>query len=323
MKRWLLIIGAALLLLISGCKTESKYHLFGVKFDIQVAEVTKGYIHAFFYPSTEAYYVTGCMPVNDDYDPINKAGQFMTLMVDSLYIDYLDWRYDYLRNQEDYIADFASHSLQYGDSEKYFQELQPDTDYWVYAFVVDPATKEPFDELWLQLVHTDSLAAYRAYFDTRVQGSYFYIYPRESDGGAILEDVPYTGGIVDSLEIEQRYSGRPMPLTEKLGRYSEMAYNMAVTYGNLSDITYTGVKQINYSGRLVAGHHYYIIIGELQGGISNRAYFRFVYDPALHTQEVALVWRDPYWDEIPDQVGDDDTEQVGDDDTDQSGNDEG
>ena len=293
MKRIALVL-AALLLLLAGCKTESKYHLLGVKFEIEIATVTKGYVHAYFYPSTVAYYVTGCMPVNDWYDPVNKPDQFMTLMVDSLYVEYLDWRYDYLKNQEDYIADFASHSLQYGDSERYFQDLQPDTDYWVYAFVVDPGTKEPFDQLWLTTVRTDSLSAYRAWFDTRVQGSYFYMYPREAEDGAILETVPYTGGIVDALDLVEDIPW-PLDIEGKLDKYSERAYELAVDYGILDDITYTGVKQINYAGRFKSGHIYYIIIGELQGGIVNRAYYRFSYDPLLHTQEVALIKRDPYW----------------------------
>lgn len=293
MKRIALVL-AALLLLLAGCKTESKYHLLGVKFEIEIATVTKGYVHAYFYPSTVAYYVTGCMPVNDWYDPVNKPDQFMTLMVDSLYVEYLDWRYDYLKNQEDYIADFASHSLQYGDSERYFQDLQPDTDYWVYAFVVDPGTKEPFDQLWLTTVRTDSLSAYRAWFDTRVQGSYFYMYPREAEDGAILETVPYTGGIVDALDLVEDIPW-PLDIEGKLDKYSERAYELAVDYGILDDITYTGVKQINYAGRFKSGHIYYIIIGELQGGIVNRAYYRFTYDPLLHTQEVALIKRDPYW----------------------------
>ena len=234
------------------------------------------------------------MPVNDEYDPINKADQFMTLMVDSLYIDYLDWRYDYLKNQEDYVADFASHSLQYGDSEKYFQNLRPDTDYWIYAFVVDPGTKEPFDQLWLTTVHTGSEAAFRAWFDTRVQGSYFYMYPRDGENGEILETVPYTGGIVDALDLVEDIPW-PLDIEGKLDKYSERAYDLAVDYGILSNITYTGVKQIDYAGRFKTGHIYYIIIGELQGGIVNRAYYRFTYDPSAHTQEVALVKRDPYW----------------------------
>ncbi|MCR4909708.1 MAG: hypothetical protein K5909_00295 [Bacteroidales bacterium] len=303
--RKFVLIAATLLVLLSGCMTESKYHLLGVEFDIQVTEVTRGYIHAYFYPSKVAYYVTGCMPVNDDYDPVDKADQFMTLMVDSLYIDYLNWRYDYLRNQEDFVADFASHSLQYGDSEKYFQNLQPDTDYWVYAFVVDPGTKEPFDMLWLQEVHTDSLSVNRIWFDTRVQGSYFYMYPRDKEGGEILEHYPYTGGIVDAIDLLEAVPLLGITTEQRLDRYSEKTYQLAVEYDILSGITYTGVKQINYSGRFKPGHIYYIILGELQGGIVNRAYYRFVYNPADHTQEVALIWRDPYWTETPDEVGDD------------------
>ncbi len=298
MKRIALVL-AALLFLISGCKTESKYHLMNVSFEVEVADVSKGHIHAYFYPSTLAYYVTGCVPLSDKYDPVNITDHFMTLMVDSLYIDYLDWRHDYLKDKEDYIADFASHSLQYGDSEKYFQNLQPDTDYWLYAFVVDPGTKEPYGDLWVTTVHTDSLETYNIWFDTRVQGSYFYMYPRGSEGGDIVEGIPYTGGIIDALDLVEAC---PLPLDfeGKMDKYCEQAYDLAVDYGTLANITYSGVKQINYAGRFKTGRTYYVIIGELQGGIVNRAYFRFVYDPSVHTQEVALVKRDPYWTESSD-----------------------
>lgn len=291
----IILMGVLLLLCGVSCTTKSKFHLIGVEFDIQINEITRGYIHTSFYPSTVAYYVTGCMPVNDEYDPVEKSGQFMTLMVDSLYQDYLKWRYDYLKNQEDFIADFASHSLQYGDSEKYFQNLKPDTDYWVYAFVVDPYSKEPFDNLWLQTVHTDSLLTYSVYFDTRVQGSYFYLYPRSSEGGPIVEDVPYTGMVVDSLDVIDNHSLKHSSIVSQLQFYSDMEYSMAVNYGILSQITYTGVRQINYSGKWTDGHDYFIIMGELQGGIFNRTYYRFRYDASTHTQDVKLIERDPFW----------------------------
>ena len=168
-----------------------------------------------------------------------------------------------------------------------------------YAFVVDPGTKEPYGDLWVTTVHTDSLETYNIWFDTRVQGSYFYMYPRGSEGGDIVEGIPYTGGIIDALDLVEAC---PLPLDfeGKMDKYCEQAYDLAVDYGTLANITYSGVKQINYAGRFKTGHTYYVIIGELQGGIVNRAYFRFVYDPSVHTQEVALVKRDPYWTESSD-----------------------
>lgn len=159
--------------------------------------------------------------------------------------------------------------------------------------------------LWLQEVHTDSLSVNRIWFDTRVQGSYFYMYPRDKEGGEILEHYPYTGGIVDAIDLLEAVPQLGITTEQRLDRYSEKTYQLAVEYDILSGITYTGVKQINYSGRFKPGHIYFIILGELQGGIVNRAYYRFVYNPADHTQEVALIWRDPYWTETPDQVGDD------------------
>lgn len=291
------ILAAVLLLIAAGCTTKSKYHLFGVKFDIDVNEVTRGYIHVNFRPSTVAHYVTGCMKVNDDYDPVEKSEQFMTLMVDSLYQDYLKWRYDYLKNQIDYIADFASHSLQYGDSEKYFQDLEPDTDYWVYAFVVDPYSKEPFDDLWLLTVHTDSLAAYRAWFDTRFQGNYLYLYPREYEGGPILEDIPYTAAILDSLEVMYSYTDPGEPFIDKLNAYSDHVFEVAKKFDILETFSYTGVRQVEFGNSWASGNSYYIFMAEIQGDLCNRAYYRFVYDPSKHAQEVTPYWRDPHWTE--------------------------
>lgn len=276
-----------------SCRTESKYHLVGVDITIGVKDVTRGYVRAEFSTSRDAYYVTGCMPVESDYDPENKSEQFMVLMVDSLYREYLDWRYDYLKDQEDYIADFASHSLQYGLSERFFQGLEPDTAYWVYAFVVDPDTKSPYGDLYLQLVETLDKAENRIWFDTRVQGSYLYMYPRIESDGAIAEDVPYTGGVLDSLAIVSRY---PYPEGEdfsySLNHFCEELYSTAYTYGILPRITYTGIRQINFSGEWTPGNSYYIYMGELDGDIVNRTFFRFTYDKESRVQDVKEYFRE-------------------------------
>lgn len=295
MRKFAAIISA--LILLGACTTKSKYHLYSAELDIELLDITPGYIYARFYSTEVTYYVTGCMKVNDQYDPVGKPRQFMTLMVDSLYQDYLRWRYDYLKDQEDYIADFASHSLQYGESEKYFQNLEPCTNYWIYAFVVDPDKKEPStDVIWMETVTTDSLAIHRAYFDTRIQGTYFYMYPRSEENGPILEDVPYTGVVVDSASVADIYPPKtPDSFMASLDRYLDMTYISAVELKTLPSITYTGVKQVNYSGRWEHGKVYYILTGEIQGGIVNRAFFRFVYDTTKRTQDVALVRRDPYW----------------------------
>lgn len=287
---------AAFLLLavlpLSSCLTQSKYHVYGVDVEIDVNDVSSGYVRADFSTSRDAYYVTGCIPVESEYDPVNKAEQFMTLMVDSLYRNYLDWRYEYLKDQEDYIADFASHSLQYGDSERYFQGLSSNTSYWIYAFVVNPDSKEPSGRLFLKSVTTVEYATTTLWFDTRVQGSYLYLYPRNSEGGDIVENVPYTGGLVDSVSVAERF---PFP-SDSTFRYSLDCYcneqwSNAYTYGILSNITYTGIRQRNLSGELEQDSVYYIYIGELNGGIIGRTYWRFSYDKTAWVQDVSLYYR--------------------------------
>ncbi len=296
MRRFRLIPIACLCILgLNSCRTQSKYHILGVDIKISVQDVSSGYIRAGFEPTRDAYYAIGCIPTDSEYDPENKPDQFMTLMVDSLYRNYLDWRYGYLKQQEDYIADFASHSLQYGSSEALFQGLSNDTSYWVYAFVVDPNTKSPYGGLFMQQVRTGTHESHSIWFDTRVQGSYLYFYPRQSAGGDIVENVPYTGGIVDSVSIVNRY---PFPsdtsFLYSLNRYCDEIYSNASTYGILSQITYTGIRQINKSGELEEGTGYYIYMGELDGEIIERTYYRFVYDKTAWVQDISLYYRENF-----------------------------
>ena len=172
---------------ISSCTLEeAKWNTEDVSLTMQVSAVSAGFIECRFTTSKDAYYLIDCVPVDKEVQPYAHQKQFMTLAIDSAYIDYLQWRYWLLEAGESYIAPFASHSLQYGDVDKIFTNLTPGSDYWVYAFVVNPETNKPAGRLYLQTVHTADSSLFDVHFDYRVRDVYDYIYPTTRTDPSII-----------------------------------------------------------------------------------------------------------------------------------------
>ena len=100
------------------------------------------------------------------------------------------------------MADFSSHSLQYGDIKHFFTLLQPGTEYWIYAFVVDPNTNKPAGKLFLETITTDSTSTIPLQFEYRVDGYWDYIYPVDSTG-EIVSTIPWVCETIDSITIRE------------------------------------------------------------------------------------------------------------------------
>ena len=157
------VIIAAAMMTLSSCDPEAKA-VSGLDVKINVSEkfVSSGYVMYNFSTNQEAYYHIGIIPIDQAPDTTRQSSvkTFMTLMLDREYADYLYWRADLLEKESPYVADFAHHSLQYGEVEKYFTFLEPDTDYMVYAFVVDAKTNKPDGRLYTRYVHTEAVSSF-------------------------------------------------------------------------------------------------------------------------------------------------------------------
>ena len=127
-----------------------------------------------------AYYFTRAVPANE-YIPGTMDRDFMMLVMDSVYIHYLLWRYDLLRAGETYIAPFSSHSLKYGVQTIHVDTLTPDTEYMIYAFCVNPVTQQPMGDLFFNYFKTDSHAQTDLSFQFVLEGNAVYIMPSNDE----------------------------------------------------------------------------------------------------------------------------------------------
>lgn len=192
-----IIISATMLM---ACSTEAKFSTEDVTITCTVHEVSAGLIECNFSTSKDSYYFIDCIPAHEGVNPMNHQKQFMLLALDSADYKYREWRYWLLSRGEFNIAPFSSYALQYGSTHKVFTKLHPNTDYWVFYFVVDPETQHPTSRLGLQTIRTTEKSTIEVHFDYRVNGVWDYIYPRDEKGN-ILNNYPFIGTTLDSTGI--------------------------------------------------------------------------------------------------------------------------
>lgn len=181
--------GGCYLLLVAGgvslfasCDYEAKYTLRKVELTITELRTSAGFAHFLFESNEPTYFLTGIVEATDATilsDIEHYQDKFMLLMLDSAYIDYLNWRHDRLEMAVHDIADFRDHTLKYTEANQYFQFLKPDTRYFVFAFVVDPVLRQPVGDLHLQEIRTAPESVIPTYFSYRINGYWDYIYPLE------------------------------------------------------------------------------------------------------------------------------------------------
>ena len=228
-------------------------------------------------------------PVQEGVDPMGNQKQFMQLALDSANIDYLNWRYRELKNGEFNIASFASHSLQYGETGRFFTNLTPDTEYWIYAFVVNPETLKPTSRLLLKTVRTTSKSVCNVHFEYRVRGLWDYIYPID-DFGRINDHFPYMAATRDSAFITDQFKETPEEFfTELFSIYSQYNIDEVVLYG----VHVTKNDGQNSDEHFEAGHTYYTAIVSYDGFMGNNVLYKFTWtgeDCELYmTEEDSIV----------------------------------
>lgn len=214
------IVVLVLIGMVSCNPDEVVAHTTNVQIDIQIKQISAGYANVEFSTNKKAFYLTGIHPVRKDIDDIQKVSkQFMLLALDSAYVDYLYWRNQQLQQMIPFVTDFASYALQYGNTNQYFTLLRPSTDYWVYAFVVDPATNKPAGSLFITTLTTDSTSRIPMWFEYRVEGQWDYVYPKDAKG-EINSNTPWVGETIDSVTLREQ--GWETPGKYFLSRFDEV-----------------------------------------------------------------------------------------------------
>jgi hypothetical protein len=209
------------LISFAACNPEVAAHTEDVQITIDIEQVSAGFAQVSFSTNKEAFYLISIQPTQEGIDPQKIAKTFMLLSLDSAYVDYLYWRNKQLQQHIPFVADFSSHSLQYGDITHFFTLLQPNTEYWVYAFVVDPNTNKPAGKLFVETITTDSVSRIPLQFEYRIRGYWDYIYPVDSTG-EVVSTIPWVCETIDSISI--REGGWRVPGEYFFSRFKNVYY---------------------------------------------------------------------------------------------------
>ena len=281
----------SLLCVLTSCTPEAKWEIEDVAIQMDIKTVSAGFIECSFSTTKEAYYMIAIQPVQEGFDPMANQKQFMLLAIDSANIDYLNWRYWELKNGEFNVASFASHSLQYGNTEHFFTNLFPDTEYWIYAFVVNPETLKPVSKLSLKTIRTTSESVCNVHFEYRVRGLWDYIYPID-DSGRITNHFPYMAATRDSAFLADEIKETPEEF------FSDLFVNNSLY--NIEEAVLYGVHVIKNDGQssdehFQIGHTYYTAIVSFDGFMGNNVLYKFTWtgeDCDLYMTEADSIVKD-------------------------------
>ena len=252
-------------LLLSSCDPYSIAESgMDVSIDIKVNRISAGFINVEFTPDRDAFYLISVDEVIPGIDPSKLERQFMDLALDSAYVEYVTWRHDHLMSMEPAVADFPSHSLNYSKTNMIVNYLKPDTDYWVYAFVVDRESNKANGRLFYKTIHTEKESIFKDIrFAYRVAGYWDYVYPYNTITEELVTDVPWIGKTIDSLDLVKLGYETP-------GHYFDHEFSL---YEENKGTIFTGVYAHKNDGigdgssktLFEFGHIYYTAIATLDG----------------------------------------------------------
>jgi len=192
---------------VSSCvKTSPEYTTSGTRINITVDEkalsATRIKVN-FALDNDKNYYYCDIM-LRSTYAVKEDNAKFMQLVLDSVYTDYVNWRYDYLKKDEEYIASFSSHCLWYGNDYWEFSGLTPDTEYTLFSFCVNPDTKQPVGELFYVYVKTPSVKesslTFNFYCDLDITKPTYTVEPSN-------DSEPFFADYIEADYINEYYQG--------------------------------------------------------------------------------------------------------------------
>ncbi len=257
----------------------------------EIIQLSAGFAQVKFTPSADAYYLVDMVPVVEWAEPETYAKQFMQLAIDSAYAKYIAWRYDLLANGTPYVASFSSHALQYGIVDKYFLNLKPNQDYWLFCFTVDPKTMKPVGKLNIQTVHTKDHSDIYCRFKYRVNGYWDYMYPVDSLG-MVLSNFPYGFNTIDSLDL--RDSCAKYGFNSPAEYFIQLMNSVLESEDEFNEWVGLGIQSFCNDGHgddddlldgFQEGHTYYTAAAGLDGGLvpKQNAVFRFRWHQEIDT----------------------------------------
>lgn len=248
-----------------------------VTLDMKVLRTGAGFCHvkvevkAYDGTTDEAWYFLGIYP---EEECPKSDEELMNLAVKEAKAEYDQWKKKY--DDSFMIADFASHSLKYGDAETFFNYLEADSDYRVFCFVMNPETEKPVGKLYSEKIHTEYFSKLDVCFDYRIKDHWDYIYPKDRKSAKLISDVPWVAMTADSLDI--RRSGVEAPDEYFVAKYDEQIADksLRILYGMYA-YNNDGVGDMGNAVCFEEGHTYYTAIATFDGWLADYAYYKFTW----------------------------------------------
>lgn len=278
-----------------ACKTEAPYKLDAdtvIKIDIR--QVSAGFAEGEFTPDREAYYLVSIDKVVPDINPMAYSKQFMQLALDSAYKEYISWRYNLLALgvPVHQIATFKDHALQYGSSHYFANYLDPNSDYWVYAFAVNPETNKPVSKLFMETIHTKEKSEVPCRFRYRIKDYWDYVYPIDTITGDILPNFPYAVATIDSVSLRKVLADWPEAMQYPANFFVDSLqkllkkrdYNARILYGVYAHNN-NGVGDGTSDTEFEEGITYYTGMGGVDGGLveGQNGIYKFTWHEGMDT----------------------------------------
>jgi len=227
-----------------------------IKITVLTDKITAGTAQINLAPEDDrAYFFTRVVPANE-YKPGTMDRDFMMLVMDSVYIDYLQWRYYHLREGETFIAPFTSHSLKYGVQTLHVDTLLPNTEYMVYAFCVNPITNQPMGDLYYDYFSTDSLPHVDLTFQFKLEGSSLYIMPSD-------DNTQYVSALESKDVLRDKYDDNPLVCIQNV-------VNTCKEYGILEYITHRNAYKEDLEYMMIPNEPYVYICAAYDGVIASK-----------------------------------------------------
>lgn len=200
-----------------------------------------------------AYFYIECVPVNH-YVPGTMDRDFMMLTMDSVYISYLTWRHFHLVEGQEYIAPFSSHCLKYGVQDVHFNNLEPETEYMVFAFCVNPISNQPMGELFYHYFVTKPFNPDSLTFQFSLEDKTLYIMPSD-------DNTQYFFTFDQKSVIQNEYHNNPMEfLTAAVNTYKQ--------YGILEYSLFRNAYMLDLNWYLESGKNYLFMCTAYDGALS-------------------------------------------------------
>ena len=254
-----------------SCSTESTYSSKGTPISLAVTETTSSYVAVDVVTDKDTYYYCNIITAAE-FSSYSNDQRFMELNCDKAYMEYINWRFGLLAESSEFVASFVSHSLNYGNDSRFFTELNPETEYIVYAFCVNALTNQPVGQLYTTRVRTSSRKSVDMSFSILLEqkgdAPYVTVIPSNDTDSYVWE-------FEDKEVVESQYGHADNNYELFLQNQVHMWKSFDLSIEN--EITH-GFDYYDASTDLESGRSYILVAAPYDGEINGKIYgFEFTY----------------------------------------------